>query len=199
MRESGNILDISSLNPDMMGFIFYEKSSRYAGDFLDAEVFKDIPGQIQKTGVFVNSDSVVINKICTKYNFDIIQLHGNEPPETCKKLGRYRKIIKAFAVDYNFDFNTCKKYDQYCDYFLFDTKGEKYGGNSISFDWEILKKYKGQTPFLLSGGIGPENVNDIKSINHKQLTGIDINSQFETEPGFKDVGLVEEFITRFRE
>ncbi len=199
LSEAQNISDIAYLKPDMMGFIFYEKSERYAGILSNFKLLKNIPKNIQKAGVFVNSQASEITKICNNYSLDIIQLHGNESPETCKQLTEGRIVIKAFSVSNKFDFNSCKEYENCCDYFLFDTKGEKYGGNSIKYNWDILKKYKGKTRFFLSGGLGPEDIDDIKSLNHGQLVGVDINSRFETEPGMKDVSLVKKFITRIRE
>ena len=198
MREVQNIINISALSPDMIGFIFYEKSPRYVGNFIDQKLLKNIPRQIKKVGVFVNSELKDINNICDKYNLDIVQLHGDETPETCAKLNHNIEIIKAFRVDENFDFNVCEGFEPYCSLFLFDTKGEKYGGNSMRFDWEILQRYNGQTAFILSGGLAPENIDDIKKINHNKFEAIDINSRFETKPGHKDVNLVKTFLTKVR-
>ena len=198
LREVQNIINISALSPDMIGFIFYEKSPRYVGNFIDQKLLKNIPRQIKKVGVFVNSELKDINNICDKYNLDIVQLHGDETPETCAKLNHKIEIIKAFRVDENFDFNVCEGFKPYCSLFLFDTKGEKYGGNSMRFDWEILQRYNGQTAFILSGGLAPENIDDIKKINHNKFEAIDINSRFETKPGHKDVNLVKTFLTKVR-
>jgi len=198
MRETQNIIDVSFLKPDFMGFIFYSKSPRNAANIQDPYILKKLNNRISKTGVFVNSDINTLNYICKKYFIDFVQLHGDENPEFCKHIYKRRKIIKAFAVDENFDFNICKDYEEYCYYFLFDTKGKKFGGNSIKFNWKVLKKYQGKTPFLLSGGIGPDDITELKIINHDMLAGIDINSRFEIKPGLKDVRLVENFIAEFK-
>ncbi|MFC2132762.1 phosphoribosylanthranilate isomerase, partial [Bacteroidota bacterium] len=152
LREAENIRDISLLNPDMIGFIFYNKSPRYVEEILNRELLINLPENIIKVGVFVNNEVDEINIICDKYSLDVVQLHGNESPEFCEKLSRKRKIIKAFAIDNSFDPQQCDDYQAYCSYFLFDTKGKSFGGNSEKFNWEVLKKYSGEKEFILSGG-----------------------------------------------
>ena len=203
MRDKENIESLIALKPNFMGFIFYNKSKRLVTDFPKVK----IPSTIKKVGVFVNETIEEVLNFVEKYQLDCIQLHGDESPEYCKKLlnshlERSRKInsdyvklgiIKAFSVDENFDFNTTKQYENCCNYFLFDTKGNDYGGNGIKFNWEILQKYKGNIPFLLSGGISAKDVNEIKKINHPQLIGVDVNSGFEIKPALKDIEKLKEF------
>lgn len=85
-------------------------------------------------------------------------------------------------------------YEGLVDYFLFDTKGPSVGGNGEKFDWSILDAYNGDTPFLLSGGIGPDDAERIKSFNHPKCIGIDLNSRFEIEPGIKDTVKLKTFL-----
>jgi phosphoribosylanthranilate isomerase len=197
MRNSENIQDLLVLKPDFVGFIFYEKSKRFVSDFPQV----NFPNYIKKVGIFVNEEiSEVLNKV---YNFQLnyIQLHGNETVEYCEKIRHSEldlkplqiKIIKAFSVNDNFDFSKTEPFEKYCDYFLFDTKGKNYGGNGVKFNWEILQKYEGKTPFLLSGGITKEDVNEIKEIKHTAFAGIDINSGFETAPAIKNINNIKEF------
>ena len=82
--------------------------------------------------------------------------------------------------------------------FLFDTKCSSAGGNGEQFDWSILNDYDGDVPFLLSGGIGPDDVEKIKSFNHPKFAGIDLNSCFEIEPGLKDVEKLKKFISQLK-
>ncbi len=197
MRDKENIESLIALKPDFMGFIFYDKSKRFVTDFPKVK----IPSIIKKVGVFVNETIEEVISIAEKYQLDCIQLHGDELPEYCEKLSQSKfdleshqiDIFKAFSIDENFDFNTTKQYENCCNYFLFDTKGNDYGGNGIKFNWEILQKYKGNIPFLLSGGISAKDVNEIKKINHPQFMGVDVNSGFEIKPALKDIEKLKEF------
>ena len=191
MKYPENILEVSQLLPDYLGFIFYKKSSRY----FDGEI-PEIPKTIKKVGVFVDATfDEVISKI-EKYDLDLIQLHGNETPEFCKNLKQDKiEIIKVFSVDDDFEFNILEKYEQVCDYFLFDTKGKLHGGNGITFNWKILDKYKSKKLLILSGGIGITEIEKIKTMS-LPIFAIDINSKFEIEPGLKNTNLLQQFITQ---
>jgi phosphoribosylanthranilate isomerase len=188
MKYPDNILEVGSLLPDYMGFIFWPKSARY----FDGDM-PDLPKSIKKVGVFVNENISIIETKIAKYNLQAIQLHGQESVEFCSELkaksGAEIEIIKVFSADENFDFSVLKPYESVCDYFLFDTKGKLPGGNGIAFDWRILEKYPSTKPFFLSGGIGIEEIKNIKeiSITNLPLYAIDINSKFEIEPGLKDI------------
>ena len=100
MKYKDNISLISKLNPDYMGFIFYKNSKR----FLDNELVPRIKKNIKKVGVFVNPEIEYLNLIVKKHNLDLVQLHGNETPDLISKI-RDVKIIKAFSIDKNFNFN----------------------------------------------------------------------------------------------
>ena len=186
MKYPDNILEVSQLLPDYLGFIFYEKSSRY----FDGKIPK-LPESIKKVGVFVNATyEEIISKI-EKYNLDLIQLHGNETSEFCLKFKNLdNEIIKVFSVDDDFDFDNLEIYDSACDYFLFDTKGKLHGGNGVTFNWQILEKYKSNKPLFLSGGIGIEEIEKLKTLN-LPIYAIDVNSKFETEPGLKNIELLK--------
>jgi len=188
MKYPDNMLEVGSLLPDYMGFIFWPKSARY----FDGDM-PDLPKSIKKVGVFVNENISIIETKIAKYNLQAIQLHGQESVEFCSELkaksGAEIEIIKVFSADENFDFSVLKPYESVCDYFLFDTKGKLPGGNGITFDWRILEYYPSSKPFFLSGGIGIEEIKNIKEISktNLQLYAIDINSKFEIEPGLKDI------------
>lgn len=198
MKFQENILEIASLKPDYMGFIFYEKSPRNFED--------EIPGissEIKKTGVFVNATSRFILEKVSRYNLHAIQLHGEETPQFCTDLRKELEklsetsgveIIKVFSVNEEFDMDLIIPYEDKVDYFLFDTKGKNKGGNGIAFNWDILKEYPSKKPFFLSGGIGIEELESIKSLlaefqkkgKEDLLYAIDVNSRFEIEPGLKN-------------
>jgi phosphoribosylanthranilate isomerase len=191
MKYHNNILEVSQLLPDYLGFIFYEKSLRY----FEGEI-PEIPKSIKKVGVFVDARLMEINGKIKKYDLDLIQLHGNETPEFCKNLKQDKiEIIKVFSVDDDFDFSELVPFEEVCDYFLFDTKGKLHGGNGITFNWQILEKYKSKKPLFLSGGIGIDEIEKIKTLKIP-IFAIDINSKFETEPGLKNTNLLQQFITQ---
>ena len=198
MKYPDNILEVSQLLPDYMGFIFWEKSSR----FFDGEI-PNLPKSIQKVGVFVNAPlDEIVSKI-EKYDLNLVQLHGNESVAFCLDLKHEIEklkqtpieIIKVFSILDDFDFSILKEYEAICDYFLFDTKGKLPGGNGTVFDWKVLEKYPSTKPFFMSGGIGIEEIAPVKQLLKTNLPihAIDINSKFEIEPGLKNKQLLEEF------
>ena len=196
-----NTAEVAILQPDYLGFIFYEKSAR----FFDGNI-PEIPNGIKKVGVFVNvSVEFILNKI-EKHRINAVQLHGNESPEFCTQLKEEChknrslsaiQIIKVFSIKNEFNFKTLQPYEASCDYFLFDTKGQLPGGNGYTFDWSVLKNYPSNKPYFLSGGIGLEEIEKIKSFmktdESKLCYAIDVNSKFEIEPGLKKIEDLEKF------
>jgi phosphoribosylanthranilate isomerase len=196
MRDSSNNRELLSLKPDYMGIIFYEKSPRYIAQKPDV----DLETSTKKVGVFVNASERTINEKRIHFGLDIIQLHGDESPELCfilKQSGAM--VMKVFRVDEDFDFQQTRLYQDYCDYFLFDTQTKAFGGSGKKFDWRLLEKYNNARPIFLSGGIGPDDVDEIKKVKGLNLKAIDINSKFETEPGLKDINKLSKFIKEIRE
>ncbi len=194
MKYSENIRAVAALHPDFIGFIFYPKSPRYA-EPLDLKTLEEIPLTIKKIGVFVNEDLENILTIVFKYKLDGVQLHGTELVEMCSKLRDAGLIvIKAFPIAEAYNFKVTKAYDGTCDYFLFDTKADTYGGSGVKFSWAMLNEYKGETPFLLSGGIAVDDAEVILKIKHPKFAGVDLNSRFEISPGLKDVELLRGFL-----
>ncbi|WP_073207052.1 phosphoribosylanthranilate isomerase [Flavobacterium xinjiangense] len=196
MKYPDNILEVGSLLPDYMGFIFWEKSARYFDG-----VIPNLPKSIKKVGVFVNETTEVILAKAIKYDLQAIQLHGHESVEFClnlkNELDSKIEIIKVFSVDDDFDFEVLKPFEAVCDYFLFDTKGKLPGGNGTTFDWKVLEKYPSSKPFFLSGGIGIEELEAVKEISKTNLPlyAIDVNSKFEIESGLKNIEKLNSFKT----
>ena len=197
LKYPENIQAVSALKPDFMGFIFYPKSPRYA-EPLDIKTLEALPPTIKKIGVFVNEDIENILTIAYKYKLDGLQLHGTELVDMCRKLKKLGYlVIKAFPIAEAYNFKVTKAYEGVCDYFLFDTKTDAYGGSGVKFNWQILKEYKGETPFFLSGGIAVDDAEAIRKIEHPLFAGIDLNSKFELKPGLKNISLLKEFISNF--
>lgn len=195
MKFPENISEIATLQPDYLGFIFYDKSPRYFKNLIP-----DLDKSIKKVGVFVNPTFEEIEEKIKQYELDLIQLHGDESPEFCALIEKKLvKVIKAFSIYKEFNFKDLEKYYNYCSYYLFDTKGDNYGGNGTTFNWDTLKTYNLQKPYFLSGGIGPESKRDLKQFFGKDYSqnciAIDLNSKFEIEPGLKNPETLREFIT----
>ena len=188
MRDAENICQVEALGIDMMGFIFYPKSSRYVSKHPEY-----LPTKCKRVGVFVDEDVENIMKIADDYALDFIQLHGHESIEEVMKLQDWN-VIKAFNIATKEDLEKTAPYAGLVDYFLFDTKGPSAGGNGEKFDWSILDAYNDDTPFLLSGGIGPDDAERILNYHHPKCIGFDLNSRFEIEPGIKDIIKLKTFL-----
>lgn len=211
MRDADNIRDISALGVDMIGLIFYPPSPRYVQQFSSgAGIIPDYAPDMGKTplrvGVFV--DDMPQNIVTRVYNYklDYIQLHGNEPRETLENLRATIdpdikpkiKIVKAISVSSAEDIKKYKEYVGAADLFLFDTKCKTVGGSGEQFDWQVLQAYDGDVPFLLSGGIGPDDAERVRNFHHPKCIGIDLNSKFEIEPALKDVEKLKQFLVKVK-
>jgi len=199
MKYQDNIAEVAQLQPDYLGFIFYEKSPRFFNG-----IIPNIPKSIKKVGVFVDASIESIIEKVEKYSLDAIQLHGEESPKFCKmchaelvEASHTAEIIKVFSIKDDFDFDDLKPYESVCDYYLFDTKGKLPGGNGYAFNWDVLKDYPSSKPFFLSGGIGLEETENVSSFlsrpESKYCHAIDINSKFEIGLGLKDIKQIHEF------
>ncbi len=206
MKYIENIQQVAALQPDYLGFVFYEKSKRnFEG------IIPELPKEIKKAGVFVNEIPEIVVSLVEEYGLKMIQLHGDESPEYLQRLkeifkesiaekhqrSKYKipEIVKVFGVEDDFNFEVLKQYEPLVDYFLFDTKGKERGGNGVTFDWSILKKYNSTKPFFLSGGIGLDKITAIKELQKSDLPiyALDVNSKFEIEAGLKSVEKLKQF------
>lgn len=217
MKYQENLLQVADLQPDYLGFIFYDKTPR---NFTE-EAIPKLSKNIQKVGVFVNATiDQVLSKVQT-HQLQAVQLHGNETAEYCNELKKRHselvyesqhentnqvqlkeslKIIKVFSIKDTFNFSALTPYEDLVDYFLFDTKGKNAGGNGYTFNWETLKGYPSSTPYFLSGGIGLDEATNVLSfLNKPEAThchAIDINSKFEIKPGLKNIEQLKQFINK---
>lgn len=223
MRDIENIRQVKNLDIDMMGFIFWPKSPRYVTAYgsqigimpdNSEERLQIKQGQkqvsrrsCQRVGVFVEDMPQDIVTCVYNYSLDYVQLHGEESPVLIENLRRTLdpdikkgiRIIKAFNIATYDDFKKCRNYEEVADLFLFDTKTSVKGGSGEQFDWSLLEQYDGKVPFLLSGGIGPNDAERIKAFHHPKFEGIDLNSRFEVACGVKNVELLKTFIKQIRQ
>ena len=193
MREAENIREVEALGIDMMGFIFWPKSSRYVSQRPDY-----LPTKCKRVGVFVDEAPEQVKRLAIDYGLDYIQLHGHETPEVISYLRTpalpHPRILKAFNISTAEDLLQTQPYEGLVDYFLFDAKGKSVGGNGEKFNWDVLDAYQGNTSFLLSGGIGPDDAERVNALYHPKCIGIDLNSRFELAPGLKDIDALRRFV-----
>ena len=195
MRDTQNIYNLIDLGVDYMGMIFYAKSPRYIESLPEIHNYKNV----KKVGVFVNANETEIMDKVREFDLQVVQLHGQEEVNICKNL-KYQglEVFKAFGISDDFDFVNVKSFEDYCDMFIFDTKTKVHGGSGKKYNWSKLDEYKGDTPFLLSGGIGPNDIDEILKINHKNYAGVDLNSGFELGPALKNIDLLNDFIQIYK-
>ena len=208
MREGENIRQVAELRVNWIGMIFWDKSPRnvtmiptYAGIIPDRG--SDIGSfKAKRVGVFVDEMPQNIITRVVNYKLDLVQLHGHETPTLIRNLRRTLdpdirpgvQFIKAISVGGCNDIAAYKDYEDCVDYFLFDTKCPTVGGSGSQFDWSVLEAYDGDVPFLLSGGIGPDDAERVRNFHHPKCIGIDLNSRFETEPAIKDITKLKQFL-----
>ena len=196
MTNIDNISKILFLEPDYLGFILWTKSPRCAIGKLNPDMLSIIPPTVKRTGVFVDASETEVRDAIDTYGLTAVQLHGHEKPRFCaqiKDLGV--EVIKAFHIEDSHDFDSVWDYTEVVDYYLFDTKTPPRGGPGCSFDWQLILRQPLRTPWILSGGIGPENVREAAQSG---AAIIDLNSRFETEPGIKDYDLLRQSIEGLR-
>ena len=201
MRDAENIRAVETLGIDYMGFIFWPRSARYVG-----EVPAYLPEQCKRVGVFVDASPEDILASTESFRLDCIQFHGNESPGTIAAVRKMVSsvnpsisIIKSLPIAEAEDLRQAEPYEDVCDAFLFDTKGKLPGGNGRQFDWSVLQEYGGSLPFLLSGGISPEDADRIKVFQAPGFIGIDLNGRFEINPGLKDLSALKKFIEQLKQ
>jgi len=202
MRDAQNIREVEALGVDMMGFIFYAPSKRNV-----TEVPAYLPEQCARVGVFVNAATDDIVERIKQFGLTFVQLHGDETPADVLRLRKAMeaekiegvKVVRSVAVTSRSQVMKAQIWDGYVDGILFETPTAGYGGSGVSFDWSLLTSYRGKTPFFLSGGIGPQSLDELSAFEHEQWLGIDLNSKFETEPALKDVEKLKAFIEAFKQ
>lgn len=220
MRDGENICQVAALGVDWIGMIFWDKSPRnvtmiptHAGiipDRADSQLSTLSP-QFKRVGVFVDEMPQNIITRVVNFQLDMVQLHGHESPTMIRNLRATLdpdirpgiKFIKSISVQNRDDIASYKAYADCVDYFLFDNKCPSVGGSGEQFDWSVLDVYDGDVPFLLSGGIGPDDAGQIhqlfaesggKTAFDGRCIGIDLNSRFEVEPALKDVQKLRTFL-----
>lgn len=198
MKDAGNVEEIALLKPDYMGFIFHKPSPRNCID-MDPAITASLQKDIEPVMVSVDMTEDDLLTTALRYGFHTVQLHGNETPELCSNLrNKGFRVIKAFGICSSESLKALRHYEGSVDLFLLDTLTPSKGGSGKKFDWDILESYDLNEPFMLSGGVGPDDAEAILAIGHPKFEGIDVNSRFETSPGFKDATVLRNFLSMIR-
>ncbi len=187
---------------DMIGLIFYPPSPRNVSAEQAEELLRDLPSGIDRVGVFVNPETDFLDQILAKARLDLLQLHGDETPDRCRALSIYfgLPVIKAFKVSEKTDLDAARDYEDIVDWLMFDAKPPKDaklpGGNAVSFDWTIMQNARFQRPWMLSGGLTPENL--AEAVERSGAAAVDVSSGVESAPGKKDPDRIRAFLKAAR-
>lgn len=176
---------------DAIGFVFAD-SKRRISPHKAGQIISALPKEVKKVGVFVNPSREEIEEVVSITGIDTVQLHGNETPEFCRSLPY--SIIKAFSIESAEDLTNIQTYP--CEFVLLDgPKGKYYGGNGITFDWNILSQYDFEDKkVILAGGLNPENAPSAMETNAYML---DVSSGVETD-GQKDLKKIKKFLSAIK-
>ena len=187
-------LKATGLGADALGFVFYEKSPRKISKEKAREIISSLPKEVVKVGLFVDELEERVEEVLSCCHFDILQFHGDETPDYCKKFTT--KVIKAFKIKDRQSLIDIPKYE--VDYYLLDAYSEELpGGTGKTFNRELAKEAKKfGRPIILSGGLNPENI--IGALKRVSPFGVDVASGVESLPGKKDHKKLKEFISKAR-
>jgi phosphoribosylanthranilate isomerase len=188
----------------LVGFNFYAKSPRSVDPATAKRLAADVPAAVRTVGVIVDESDARIAEILGACELDLLQLHGSETPERVKEIrARFgRPVIKAIPVSVEADLDRAAAYEDVADYLMFDAKPPKSlanalpGGNALSFDWTLLSNRQFQRPWLLAGGLTPDNL--IEAVRISGAPMIDVSSGVEDGPGEKNVSKIKAFLDASR-
>ena len=187
---------------DMVGFVFFPKSPRHVSLEQAAALGELCAGRAQKVALVVNADDADIASIITSLKPDLLQLHGTETPERVADIkSRFGlPVMKAIGIGEKADLLKVKIFEQVTDRLLLDAKPPKDaslpGGNGVSFDWTLLDDFNSTKPWMLSGGLDPQNVSE--AIRQTHAKGVDVSSGVESAPGVKDIARIKAFVANAR-
>jgi phosphoribosylanthranilate isomerase len=184
------------------GFVFYPPSPRSLGIARAADLVSGVAPGIIRVGVFVDPDDAMLDTIVAKVPLDMLQFHGNENPDRLATLKRRfgLKVMKAIKIAGPLDLQAAKDFLTIADRLMFDAKAPKEmtnalpGGNALAFDWELLRQKNWPLPWMLSGGLTPENLAEAATISRAQF--VDVSSGVERKPGEKDPAKIRAFLAR---
>jgi phosphoribosylanthranilate isomerase len=183
---------------DMLGFVFFPPSPRALSPADAAALSAFHTGGAERVGLFVDPDDAAIEAVLSALPLDVLQLHGAETPERCAAVrARFGlPVMKALGVASPADLDALASYAPAVDRFLLDAKppagAELPGGNAAAFDWRIVSGRAVPRPWLLAGGLTPDNV--ARALAESGAPGVDVSSGVEKARGVKDPALVKAFV-----
>lgn len=202
LRERVHVEAAAEAGAAYVGFVFFAKSPRHLHLSDAATLAHHVPAGVAKVALTVNATDAELDAITGAVPLDMLQLHGAESPERVTEVrGRYGlPVMKAVGVAERADLKALDLYQQVADQILVDAKPPKGaalpGGNGLAFDWTLLPGLVWRRPWMLAGGLTPDNVAlAVRSTNARQ---VDVSSGVETAPGVKDEGLIRAFVAAAR-
>jgi phosphoribosylanthranilate isomerase len=187
---------------DMVGFVFFSKSPRHIDWATALSLGRQAQGQAKIVALTVNADDDTLRRIVDSLAPDLMQLHGSETPARVKEISRLfaRPAMKAIGVATSADLAAARAYEGVADSLLIDAKPPKDavlpGGNGRPFDWRLTQDFRPSVPWLLSGGLEPNNV--AAAIALSGARGVDVSSGVESAPGVKDPAKIRAFVAAAR-
>ncbi len=181
-----------------VGFVFFAKSPRNLPAEAARTLAAEVPPGVAKVALVVDADDALLDEIVARVPLDMLQLHGRESPERVAEIrARYGlPVMKAIGIATEADLPAIARYEAVADQLLIDAKpapgADLPGGNGLVFDWRLLAGRKWQKPWMLAGGLTPENV--ARAINLTGARQVDVSSGVERAPGVKDAALIRAFI-----
>lgn len=183
---------------DFVGFVFYPASPRFIAPAAAAELADALPDEVTKVGLFVDPTNAELEAVLSEFRLDLLQLHGGESPERVDeiRLEFGLPVIKALGIATAADVKAAFAYEDHADWLMFDAKptpeDTRPGGLGRSFAWHLLQDWRGETPWILAGGLTPENV--AHAVEVSGAGAVDVSSGVESAPGAKDPARIAAFL-----
>jgi len=187
---------------DLVGLNFFPKSPRYVTPQEAAALASMVANRVIRTGLFVNPETTQLERILADVPLDLLQLHGDEPPDRVAEIrSRFGlPVMKVIKVTEEVDLAAVKNYEEVADRIMFEPKtpkgADRPGGNAVAFDWTILQGFRSEKPWMLAGGLTPDNV--ATAIRLTGAPGVDTASGVEDAPGVKNEQKMRQFVEAAR-
>ena len=202
LRDAAGIDAAVQAGATYVGLVFFDKSPRHLTLAQAASLAAAVPAGVAKVALVVNADDAALDALLAQVPVDILQLHGSETPERVKEIKARTglPVMKAVGVAGPDDLAALDIYSQVADQLLVDAKPPKGadlpGGNGLAFDWELIARRRWPVPWMLAGGLTPDNVAQAVALTGTRQ--VDVSSGVESAPGAKDAALIAAFCAALR-